>query len=177
MTEIDDETLVRAVVHGDHRAFAEIFERNRGAVTHVCRRYLRDPEDVEDAVQDTFLKAYRALPAMDCRNLVGWLSRIARHVCIDLIRKNAKRPHSIPILEGIDGGLECGPEDALAGGDPKVDFVLMRLPSDHRAAVQLRFMDELSHQEIAAAMRKSVGQVKALVHRAKARLRAEWAIA
>ena len=177
LSDIDDEILVRAVAQGDGRAFAVIFIRNRRAVTQVCRRYLRDPSDVEDAVQETFLKAYRALPVMECRNLVGWLSRIAQHVCIDLIRHDAKRPVSMPILEDVDAGLECGPEDTVAGGDPKIDLVLMRLPSEHRAAVQLRFMDDLSHQEIAAAMRKSVGQVKALVHRAKARLRAEWALA
>lgn len=178
MTEIDpDATLVRESSRGDDRAFEILLVRHEEVVGKICARYLRTREDVEEAVQDTFLKAHRALPVMRCDNLGGWLARIARNVCIDRIRRDATRPTWVPILEPLHATVAEGPEDIVAGGDPRIDLAMSRLSRDHRVVVKLRFMDEMTHQEIATAMRKSAGQVKALVHRAKTRLRAEWAVA
>jgi RNA polymerase sigma-70 factor, ECF subfamily len=172
-----DSGLVRAVCLGDDRAFEIIVHRYERSIRRICARRLRGSEDVEEAVQDTFIKAYRAFPAMECENLGGWLARIAGHVCIDRIRRDATRPSSIPIVAGGWAATVAGPEDIVAVGDPRVDVALEALSEDHRTAVELRFMYDLSHQEMAAAMSKSASQVKALVHRAKARLRAEWAVA
>lgn len=173
----NDEALVRAAAVGDERAFDAIFACYEEMVRRICTRYLRVPEDVDETIQDTFLKAHFALPTMHCENLPGWLARIARHVSIDRIRKNAAGPTSIPIIDEAHAGFEAGPEEVVAGGDPRIDIVLSRLSPEHRLAVELRFIDDMSHREMAVAMRKSAGQVKALVHRAKGRLRDEWAVA
>src|SRR5262249_20117978 len=68
------------------RQFAGCFEDCRPQVTKLCRRILGRTDGAEDAVQDTFLRAYRNLSRFDGANLPAWLSRIAKHVCIDQIR-------------------------------------------------------------------------------------------
>lgn len=172
----DQRELVSRWSNGDERAFEIVFLRYEPAVAKVCRSFLRNAGDAEEATQETFLKACAAIGRMgpEC-NLEPWLKRIARNVCIDLQRARQRRP--VLVVAELHPGChstEESPEEVIAGGDPRVDIVLGKLTPQHRHAVELRFVRGLSHVEMAGVMRKSPLQVKALVHRARARLSHEW---
>ena len=175
----DESTLVGAAAGGDQRAFAQLFHRHRAAVRAVCVGMLRDPHDVEEAVQDTFAKAYAGLPRLRPGSLEAWLREIARNVCIDELRRRRRRPPQLTVPFSADIA-ERGPRavapagDRVADGDPRLDESLARVPPQHRSALELRFVHDLSHREIGAILGKSPFQVKALVHRARRNLRLAW---
>ena len=178
--EFDDADLVRAAGAGDDRAFELIFLRHRDRVRGICFKRLGHAQDVEDAVQDTFLNAFKALPRMrsDDHHLGAWLSQIAIHVCLDRHRRAIRRPRWVP-LDGIapPSDLAPGPEELLTGGDPEIARAMKMMSHLHRSAVELRFLSGLSHIEMGILLGKSPSQVKALVHRAKESLRLVWAAA
>ena len=170
-TEAD---LVRAAALGDDRSFAILFERYRPLVRYICGRSAECGEDVDDAVQETFIKAYRALPSVTCVNLGAWVAQIARHVCIDRARRDKRGPACVEFIELRAAQVADGPEQVMTLGDSRLDDSMARLSDDHRVAIALRYVEECSHVEIAALMHKSPAQVKALIHRAKLRLQAAW---
>ena len=172
----EEETLVRAWAGGDERAFEVIFRYYEPAVRRLCVSFLHNPGDAEEATQETFLKACNAIDRVsEACNLEPWLKCIARNVCIDHRRSRVRRPVLVVADPcGSMPALEEGPEEVVAGGDPRMDVVLGRLAPQHRDAVELRFVRGLSHLEMAGVLSKSPVQVKALVHRARARLSHEW---
>jgi RNA polymerase sigma-70 factor, ECF subfamily len=172
----DEQALIRAWSAGDERAFEQLFRRHEPSVRKVCYSLLRNRGDAEEATQETFLKACKAIArtAEDC-DLGPWLKSIARNVCIDQQRARMRRPVLLVADPcGVRPATERGPEEVVAGGDPRMDVVLEKLAPQHRDAVELRFVRGLSHVEMAGVLAKSPGQVKALVHRARARLSSEW---
>src|SRR5688572_8959805 len=86
-----DPALVSRTQSGDEEAFRALYERHRPAVERVCRKWLRDPYLVEDAVQGTFLKAWTALPDFEGgADVDRWLRRIAKNHCHDIWRSMAR---------------------------------------------------------------------------------------
>jgi RNA polymerase sigma-70 factor, ECF subfamily len=171
----DERALVAAWAGGDERAFEVVFRRQEKAIRRLCRGMLRDAAEAEEATQETFLKAWMAVGRTNGDgNLEAWLRRIARNVCLDNLRAKRRRPVASPMARLSIATTERGPEELIAGGDPRVETVLRRLAPQHRAAVELRFISGLSHVEMASALAKSPVQIKALVHRARIRLSHEW---
>lgn len=174
---LDEAVLVAAWARGDQRAFEVLFRRYEPMVARSCRRLLVNASDAEEAVQETFLKACRAVATLDPGvRLEPWLRRIARNVCLDQLRACARqRVTVVGELPQACVAADPTPEEAVAGGDPRLDLVLERLTPAHRTAVEMRFIEGLSHEEMAGALASSPLRVKALVHRARARLSCEWA--
>src|SRR5262245_1510448 len=87
-----DERLVARVRRGSEEAFATLWERYQGPLLSYCRHMLGSHEEAEDAVQQVFVSAYRALARDDDRDVAvrPWLYRIARNQCFDVLR--ARRP-------------------------------------------------------------------------------------
>lgn len=81
---------IQAAAAGDHRAFAAIVEQYRQMVWRVALRMLGDPDEAEDAVQETFLRAWKTLPGYDRRySPATWLGTIAARLCCDILRKRS----------------------------------------------------------------------------------------
>src|SRR5437588_3352857 len=101
-----DEELVRAVLGGDEKAFAEIFEKYKRSVTRTVTRFFRDRSEIEECIQLSFTKTYFSLK--DFRGGRGnsfpaWLTRIAANVCYDEFRRRGRRPESLFTEMGEDG--------------------------------------------------------------------------
>lgn len=178
LTAAGEPDPVRAATAGDQEAFAQVFRRYGAIVRGVCRGMLRDAEDVEEAVQETFVKAYAALGSRRPGPFDSWLRAIARNVCIDEIRRRGRRPVQVGLTREADAVQRCRAaeialEEALSY-DPRLDRSLARIPAHHRAALELRFLHDLSHREMATVLGTSPFAAKALVHRARERLRREW---
>jgi RNA polymerase sigma-70 factor (ECF subfamily) len=84
----EDRALVRAAKAGDRSAFSKLFEKHNGRVYAMCTRFLRNTAEIEDAVQQTFLEAYKSLHRFEERSkFTTWVTRIAIHTCLGFRRK------------------------------------------------------------------------------------------
>ena len=171
---------VKKARQGDIEAFSEIFEPLRGAVYSLAYRIV-GPDDAEDVVMDTYLKAWRAMPKFRERSSVKtWLYRIAHNCAVDRIRQRQRRKEislvdrdeTRPPIDPPDEDTPA-PDEAAERSDVArdVDRAMAMLSDDHRAALMLRYADGMSYREIAAATGVSIGTVMSRLFSAKRKLR------
>jgi RNA polymerase sigma factor (sigma-70 family) len=168
--ELDRATL-DGFRRGEEDAVRAVYARYAGPVYAVARGILREDDLAAEAVQETFVRAWRAAATYDAnRRLAPWLYMIARRVAIDLYRSHRK--------------MFAGPpdDDAVVVLPPELDTVweayqvraaVERLPADERTIVRLQHFEQLSHHEIAGRLGIPIGTVKSRSFRAHRRL-AEW---
>ena len=166
--------LERAAAEQQHVDCDELFEllyrRYEDDVFRFARRIMGGREDAEDVAQITFLNAYRALArGRPPRQPRAWLLAIARNVCSKRFRARRHRPREVPL----------DPErfEALPGGDgataEELRSALDRLSLEHRSALVMRELAELSYAEIAARLGVSIPAVESRLFRARRALRHE----
>lgn len=170
--------LIRRSLEGDSAAFAELYSHYRPAVYATCVRQLRDRDLAEDAVQDTFVRAFTCLDTFTPgRKLLPWLRSIAIRRCIDLQRRGS---HSMPV---DPAGYEWPQrtrtdttiESVLSAEDRQdLERALSRLPSRQRRALLLQAVEGWSYADIAAAEGLSISSTRSLLFRARAGLRLAW---
>jgi RNA polymerase sigma-70 factor, ECF subfamily len=163
---------------GDDGAFARLVESYQRPVYNLCYRMLGDSYEAEDAAQEAFLRAYRAIRRYDNnRPFATWLLSIASHYCIDQIRRRRMQVVSMEALPGEtipDKGI--GPEAAMRIGEDQkqVQDLLASLAPADRSAVILYYWYEYSYEEIADTLSLSVSAVKSRLHRARKALAETW---
>jgi RNA polymerase sigma factor (sigma-70 family) len=165
-----DARLVDLVRAGHASAFEAIVQRYRKQLLAYCSRLL-PASRAEDAVQQTFLKAYQAMVSGDAElNLRPWLYRIAHNASLNLLRQNGWSHEQLD--ENMDGVQR--PDQALELRERLRSTVkaVKALPERQRNAVLLREVEGLSYEEIAAALGVGDGAVRQLLHRARSTLRA-----
>jgi RNA polymerase sigma-70 factor (ECF subfamily) len=170
-----DRDLVVAYKGGVPEAYDEMYRRYSARINGVCRRMLNNPEDAREATQETFLKAYQALPRFNGQYKLGaWLARIAANVCVDHIRKRGRGAVMTPLTEKHEATqVADSPEDMLATDDPGMR-TLAHIQPLHARALELRMLEGFSHIEIAEQLNMSPVQVKALLHRARLSFKRAW---
>lgn len=162
-------------------AFTELFEPLRPGLFRVALR-LVGPDEAEDVVMETYLKAWQSLPKFrEGSKLKTWLYRIAYNSSIDVIRQRGRRKEtSISQHEDGEAAVRDIPDTNQPGPDELVEknelvatvrTALERLPEPHRVALQLRYTDGLSYLEIAAATNVSMGTVMSRLFNGKRKLR------
>jgi len=149
---------------------AQLFEQHGAMVYGLCRVVLRDAE-AEDAAQQSFLSAHRALLAgVSPRDEVAWLATIARNECRARLR--ARKQDPLPLLDGLVAGAASSHEAAaLSEQITELKSALRALPEKQREAVLLRDLYGLRYGEIAAALATSRPAVESLLFRARRELR------
>ena len=173
-----DQALVERVQQGDKKAFDLLVLKYQLRVSKLVARFLRNPSDVPDVVQDTFIKAYRALPNFRGDSaFYTWIYRIAINTAKNhLVSMGRKSPaHSIDIQDAEDYGASdwlkeyASPErEALAGEiQENINQAVSHLPADLREAIMLREMEGLSYEDIATAMDCPIGTVRSRIFRAR----------
>lgn len=182
--ETPDDALVAAVRAGDDGAFELLFERHKRRVARVAARFFRTREQVEDVLQESFTKAYFALPDFAGRreqSFAAWLTRITVNACYDELRRTRRRAESALSEIGDDerDWLETQLRDAGPGSDVEATAVsrdlahklLARLGPEERLLLTLLDAEGLSVAEIAEATGWSISKVKVRAHRSRAYLR------
>ncbi|HSG40619.1 MAG TPA: sigma-70 family RNA polymerase sigma factor [Thermoanaerobaculia bacterium] len=171
--ETDDAIYVERAQGGDSEAFRVLVERYSQRLFRVAWRILGEEASAEDAVQEAFLRAYRALPRFDARSQFGtWLHRIAANTAIEILRKRQRqRPEG---QEQADApSSEPGPDRRALSQevDRAVREALSGLSPLERAAFVLRHYEERSIAEVCdtLGLRESAG--KQAVFRAVKKLR------
>jgi RNA polymerase sigma-70 factor (ECF subfamily) len=173
-----DQALVERVQQGDKQAFDVLVIKYQLRIAKLVSRFLRNPADVPDVVQEAFIKAYRALPGFRGDSaFYTWLYRIAINTAKNhLVAMGRKSPaNSIDVQDAEDYGASewlkeyVTPERELLSEEIQttVRNVMSSLPSDLREAISLREIEGLSYEDIAAAMDCPIGTVRSRIFRAR----------
>lgn len=169
-----DNELVRKALDGDERAFARIVEGHHGMVFSVVRAILGNRDDVEDTVQEIFIKVYRNLVRFRGESkLSTWICRIAHNESINAANR-IRHDHG-PLEEAFGLGTDRGNPDRahrIRKMRETLEKIMSELDEQYRVVLELRYMGEKSYIEIAEIMEIPIGTVKTYIHRAKAALKA-----
>lgn len=166
--------LLDACRRGEPAAFEALVRRHERQVYRVAFRLLQNRPDAEEAVQEVFVRVYRALPQFRREARLGtWLYRITVNVCVEGHRRVARR-REVPLDAAVDE-----PSGAASPGDwarvrelaARTAEALRALPPRQRATLVLRLYEELSLQEIAEVLDAPLGTVKANLHHGLVKLR------
>lgn len=177
----DDPRDLAAARRGDHAAFARIYDRHAAVVLSICRRFagtgMHDHAEAEDALQETFIRAYRLLDTLaEPDRLRSWLFSIARRVCAER-RRGAARRHrheeaamsALPMSSAtpaLAAAAAAERSDALR----RLDKALESLPDEERLAIHLYYLDPDPVRAAQECLRVSRSGFYKLLARARARL-------
>lgn len=173
-----DQQLVERVQRGDRRAFDLLVGKYQHRIMSVISRYIRNPDEVQDVAQDTFVRAWRALPKFRGDSaFFTWVYRIAINTAKNHLVARSRRPPDTDI--DIEDAQFLDAADGLRDADTPLGHALTReiegvvhqaleaLPDEMRTAVMLREFDGLSYEEIAQVMDCPVGTVRSRIFRAR----------
>lgn len=176
--------MVNQAREGDERAFEEILRRYSPRVFRIASKFFRQRDQVEDAAQEAFLKAYTQLSSYEGRgSLEGWLTRITTNQCINKLRSAKRRPeasvseltdHEGPWLENQLAGVSMERHQASESGRVAADLaekVLSELPADDRLVLMSIDGEHLPVKDVAAMTGWSESKVKVRAFRARRRMR------
>lgn len=172
-TELTDNALVELSKSNPDR-FGELVLRYQDRLFRYIRRisYFSN-EDIEDIVQDTFVKVYRNLNAFDGDlKFSTWIYQIAHNATIDAIRKKQSRPQAIRLDDGDMISLLRSSENISNTLEMKNHMDIMRetiasMPDAYREVLILRFLEEKSYEEIMDIVQKPKGTVASLINRGR----------
>lgn len=157
---------------GERAAFDELIERWHGPLWAYIRRVAGDPDAAADVLQETWLRALRAIPRLrDGERLRPWLFGIARRTVMDRWRVKYRDPE--PLEDIVADAVAALEPDDHEPGLAALDRGLERLPIVERDALTLFYLRELSLAEIADVLGVPVGTVKSRLFRARRLLRRE----
>jgi RNA polymerase sigma factor (sigma-70 family) len=163
---MSDGSLARAVGRGDQRAFELLYGRYRDQLYRYCSSIVRQPEDAEEALQSTMLRAYRALAEGERELTVRpWLYRIAHNECLRLL---SRRP-DVDVLGDLEEAVGERVEERAEVNEQlrQLRLDMAALPAEQRSALVLRELNGLSHQAIAEALGETPAAVKQLIYEAR----------
>lgn len=178
MENTDDGSLVELTLRGKNRAFEELVRRYQRPVYTLAYRMLNSREDAEDIAQEAWLRAYSSLKVFDTtRPFLRWLLKITSNLCIDRLR-HEKGNQEIQ-LDDIDDGI---PDEGWKGKiscktpdtdlhrkeiQSRVEAAIAALAPHYRAVVLLRYINDLSYEEVAETLDIPIGTVMGRLFRAR----------
>jgi RNA polymerase sigma-70 factor (ECF subfamily) len=166
---IYERLLVVRAQAGDEAAFVELVERFSPRLRYFLRKLIGG-DGAEDALQDVWLDVFRQLPRLnDPQALVAWLYRIARDRAFGKLRKSRRALQPLDEAGAIDETADEGefsPEDAA-----QIHAALDRLPPEQREVLVLRFLEDLTYEQIASVVGCQLGTVRSRIHYGKQALR------
>jgi RNA polymerase sigma-70 factor (ECF subfamily) len=179
-----DEELVARSIRGDPESFNELILRWERPIYALAYRTIGREEDARDVCQETFLRAFRALPAFRGQaKFSSWLYRIALNLCRDWIRRERRTPiveapadvDMIELAEAVAPAESI--EDLIARKDlvRAVERVMARLPEEQRTAIVLKEYHGLTFQEIADLVGCPLSTVKTRLYQGLTVVRREMA--
>ena len=175
----DEKTVIAVVLAGDAEAFGTLVRTHQAKIRLVCLARLGLRDEADDAAQDVFVKAYKALPAFKGDSSFGtWMVRIADNHCLDILRTRTKhRTQSLEALLEAKGDAFDGLLSRMnAAENPPpyspVDLELLgrlfaALSQDDREILTLREVEELPYEDIAKQLNCSLDAVKGRLKRAR----------
>ncbi|MFD2442544.1 RNA polymerase sigma factor SigW [Bacillus sp. CGMCC 1.16607] len=170
------------VLKGDQDAYGELVEIYKDKVYQLCYRMLGNRHESEDIAQEAFIRAYINIHSFNIDlKFSTWLYRIATNLCIDRIRKKKPDYYLDSEVSGTDGlnmyshipSTTDMPEKELESLELEetIQREIMKLPDKYRSVIVLKYIDELSLNEISELLNLPIGTVKTRIHRGREALR------
>jgi RNA polymerase sigma-70 factor (ECF subfamily) len=160
----------QAAIRGDREAFEMIIRTNSRALFAIAYSILQNREEAEDVVQDALVKAWKTRRRVrDPEKFPAWLATIARHRAHDLVRRRRTIPLPSETPEPIET-IETGAIDSIAL-DQQLHSALAALPELHRAALTLRYFEEMDYRSIENTLGLTNGALRGILGRALSSLR------
>ena len=175
---LSDQELVERVQRGERKAFDLLMLKYQHRIAKVIARYVQDPSEVLDLAQESFMKAYRAIPSFRGDSaFYTWMYRIAINTAMNYLSAQARRPRGFG-LDVTDPGQLDGAADLKDSATPEelviteeiqwtVAAAIEDLPEDLRVAISLRELDGLRYEDIARIMECPIGTVRSRIFRAR----------
>ena len=173
-----DQEIIRQILAGEKRAFAELIDRHKDRAMTLAMRMLRNREDAEEAIQDAFVRAFQALPRFEWKaSFSTWLYRIVYNVCMTALGKKGDLPH-LALGEDDERSLDTPSADA----PPDVEYEsrefqsivfdeIEKLPHLYATILTLFCIQEMGYEEIVEVTGLPLGTVKVRLFRARTMLR------
>lgn len=173
---------IREVLKGDQNAYGEIVELYKDKVFQLCYRMLGNRHEAEDIAQEAFIRAYVNIARFNMElKFSTWIYRIATNLCIDRIRKKKPDFYLDAEVSGTDG-LTMYSQVAAETNLPEEDLesielqeaiqrAISKLPEKYRTVIVLKYIEELSLNEISEILDMPLGTVKTRIHRGRESLR------
>lgn len=176
---LPDETLVRRSQEDDERAFGELVGRYESKVYSLALKMLRNPEDAEDVLQETFLRAYRGLKSFQGNSTFStWIYRITANSALMKLRKKQLPTVSIEDADEREAPINIadwspGPVEQLLTLETQQAMAdaIEALPAEFRQVFVLRDLEGHSNADVADILDLSVAAVKSRLHRARLKVR------
>ena len=167
-----DQVLVLRCQAGDDRAFEELVQRFGVRLRYYVARLAGSPNGVEDVLQDVWVDVYRNLGRLRSPGALRvWLYRIARDKAFRRLRERTRRPQALDELEALEARRD---EPRFSASDAeRVHACLDRLTAEHREVLALRFLEQMTYEDIARVVGCPLGTVRSRLHHAKLALRRE----
>jgi RNA polymerase sigma-70 factor (ECF subfamily) len=176
LAHLDTEALIRRCQRGDRLAAEVLIRRHQNYVYRLCWLVMRNEQDAEDMTQETFIRAFRALPRFEIREATSfeaWLYRIAVNACRSRMRRKWYQalPWPEPAPEVVAEPDEQ-PERLVIQGEQRGRILeaINSLDEKHRLVIILRYYAGLSNEEIARTLEIPSGTVRSRLHVARQRL-------
>jgi len=157
----------KVAIHGDREAFEMVIRTHSRALFAIAYGILQNREEAEDVVQDSLVKAWKMRwRVRDPEKFPAWLSMIARHRAHDVFRKRRPVPFTHETIETSEAHMP-----ANVGIDQQLHSALATLPELHRAALTLRYFEEMDYRTIENRLGLTNGALRGILGRALASLR------
>lgn len=177
-SSLQDEVYVKKALEGDQRAYQQLTEKYRRPLEYHVRKMVKESEQVEDLVQEAFIKAFKNLESYNSSYAFStWLYRITTNHTIDYLRKKKLKTTSIDKpIKTREGEMSFELPDEQAETDRSIirkqrkkiiTHAINNLPEKYRQVIEMRHIEELSYQEIADKLDLPLGTVKAHIFRAR----------
>ena len=165
--DLSEREQYRAAIHGDREAFEMIIRTHSRTLFAIAYGILQSREEAEDVVQDSLVKAWKTRwRVRDPEKFPAWLATVARHKAHDVFRKRRTVPLSEQLIEPIE------PEPANTSAlDQRLHSALAALPELHRAALMLRYFEEMDYRTIENSLGLTNGALRGILGRALASMR------
>ena len=168
--DVSEREQYQAAIHGDREAFEMIIRTHSRTLFAIAYGILQNREEAEDVVQDALVKAWKTRwRVRDPEKFPAWLATIARHRAHDIFRRRRTVPLSATIDEAIEPSPTAEPNSLEL--DQKLHSALAALPELHRAALTLRYFEEMDYQSIENTLGLSNGALRGILGRALASMR------
>jgi len=163
---VERNLLVRAAQRGDVRAFASLVDAYYARCLRFALHMLASRGDAEEAVQDTFVRVYRALPSyVERESFEPWLFRILANRCRTAGARERRRAEFVEFGEVPDRPSEGRHDDSIAWRE-EIELALAALPTEQREAFLMRHVEDLSYEDMSIATGAGISALKMRVKRA-----------
>ncbi|MCX7736049.1 MAG: sigma-70 family RNA polymerase sigma factor [Candidatus Kapabacteria bacterium] len=174
----DDKKIIKIILDGNKSAFSLLQKKYKPLITSLIRKMIKNEDDVQDLVQETFIKTYNSLDKyQETYPFSSWLFKLASNHCIDFLRKKRLTTISLQFqnsesdeeqeYEIVDNSNM--PDSEILSNERTIIIkeAISQLPDNYQLIIHLRHEEELDYQEISERMNIPLGTVKAHLFRAR----------